>query len=67
MELTLDRDDAALLERILSGYLSDLRMEIAGTDNPTWRRELKAEEGRVRALLEALRHLREAEASAAAP
>ncbi len=58
MELILDPEDAALLERILSGYVSDLRMEIAATDSPQWRREMKREEQRILALLQTLRSTR---------
>ena len=42
------------MARILASYLGDLRMEIADTDNPGFRRELRAEEGQLRALLERL-------------
>ena len=61
MELRLETQDAALIERILSSYLSDLRMEIAGTDSPEWRRAMKREEERIGALLDMLRRLTELE------
>ena len=67
MELTLGPEDAALLERILSGYLSDLRMEIAATDSAEWRREMKHEEDRIGALLDLLRRRLEPEAGATRP
>ena len=49
--MELSSDEAALLARILAGYLSDLRMEVADTDNAAMRRALKAEEDVVRSLL----------------
>ena len=42
--LELTGGEASLLARVLHGYLSDLRMEIVGTDNPAMRRDLKSEE-----------------------
>ena len=51
MEMTLDDDHVSLLRRILDGYLRDLRMEIAGTDDPEYRRGLQAREQQVRGLL----------------
>jgi cob(I)alamin adenosyltransferase len=58
MELTLDAEDVALLSRILSNYLSDLRMEIAQTDQYEWRQALKQDEERIKALLARLEQLR---------
>jgi hypothetical protein len=51
VNLQMTADEAALLARILANYLSDLRMEVADTDNATMRRALKSEEDTVRALL----------------
>jgi hypothetical protein len=62
MDLRLEPEDAALIERILSSYLSDLRMEIAGTDSPQWRRAMKQEEEQIGRLLDLLRRLIELEA-----
>ena len=55
MRLELEPEDLALLERILSGYLADLRMEIAGTDSAEWRRGMKLDEARIGTLLDRLR------------
>ena len=43
MDLRLHGGERDLLLRILQQYLSDLRMEIADTDNPAFRRGLKEE------------------------
>lgn len=43
-DLTLSDEQSQLVHRILQSYLSDLRMEIAGTDNPSMRRALHHEE-----------------------
>jgi len=51
VDLQVTADEAALLARILANYLSDLRMEVADTDNAAMRRALKAEEDTIRALL----------------
>jgi hypothetical protein len=51
MQLELTNDEIELVRRILSSYLSDLRMEIADTDNPTYRRQLHEEEDAVRAII----------------
>jgi hypothetical protein len=48
--LELSDEDAALLDHVLGTYLGDLRMEIAGTDNPQMRRDLKLEERLLRAI-----------------
>ena len=51
MDLQLTTDETTLLARILASYLSDLRMEVADTDNAVMVRALKAEEDVIRALL----------------
>ena len=43
MEITLTTEESLAVQRALRTYGSDLRMEIADTDNPSFRRELKAE------------------------
>ena len=48
VELTVDESNA--LQKALRTYCSDLRMEITDTDNPAYRRDLRAE----RALLESV-------------
>ncbi len=54
MDLELEREDFELLKRILTTYISDLRMEIAGTDRLAWRQQMHADENRAKALLERL-------------
>ena len=48
----LTDEETAVLEHVLLTYLSDLRMEIVGTDNPQMRRDLKGEER----LLKSIQH-----------
>ena len=43
MEIALTAEESAALQHALRVYNSDLRMEIVDTDNPGYRRELKAE------------------------
>lgn len=57
VDLQLGQDDAILLHRILSAYLSDLRMEIAATDAPRFRDELRGEEVQVGKLIRAVEAL----------
>jgi len=49
MQLTLQAAEAQLLHRILTQYLSDLRMEITDTEN--WRQDLKRDEECIKSLL----------------
>lgn len=51
MELHLEPAEANTLATVLSRYLSDLRMEIIDTDNPDFKRELKAEQHTLEAVL----------------
>lgn len=51
MQLALGTEETELLLRILHGYLSDLRMEIAGTESFDFRQGLKQDEERIKALL----------------
>jgi hypothetical protein len=51
MELKLDETQAAELRDTLSSALGALRMEIVATDNPAYRRDLKARETVLRDLL----------------
>ncbi len=51
MELALQPEEVALLRRILSNYLSDLRMEIADTERYDLRQELKRDEEVIKSLL----------------
>ncbi len=54
MNLTLTPEEAALLARIVSNYLSDLRMEIGKTDSYEWRQSLKDDEALLKGLLSRL-------------
>jgi len=49
--LEISDDDARLLKEILESEISDMSPEIADTDNPTYRRELKEKREQMRALL----------------
>ena len=55
MRLELDAADSELLEQILSRRLGDLRMEVSNTDDFAFRQGLKADEVRIKSLLERLR------------
>jgi hypothetical protein len=54
MRLELDDETTALLTRILTTYIADLRMEIADTDSPTFKAGLRREKEILSALLENL-------------
>jgi len=41
MEVTLEPEETETLIEVLRSYSSDLRMEIADTDNPAYKRPLK--------------------------
>lgn len=51
VRLELTPEDAKALSEILSSYLSDLRMEIADTDQMDFREGLKKEETFIKELL----------------
>jgi hypothetical protein len=51
MELHLDPEEVTTLAAVLDRYLSDLRMEIVDTDNPEFKRQLKAEQHVLEAVL----------------
>ena len=53
-QITLTPEEAAVLRRVLSGYVSDLRMEIVDTDSWQFRQNLKHEEVLLKKLLEQL-------------
>ena len=54
MDLELSKEDFTLLRGILERYVSDLRAEIAGTENADWRKEMHADEDRAKAILQRL-------------
>ena len=43
MDVSLTEAESVAVQRALRSYLSDLRMEIADTDNPQYRRDLREE------------------------
>ncbi|MGH2363529.1 MAG: hypothetical protein ACRDGF_10115 [Chloroflexota bacterium] len=51
MNLDLSPEDQTLLIRVLTEYLSNLRMEIVDTESRDWRADLKAKEDQLRAVL----------------
>ncbi len=51
MDLHLDDTQSSYLRKLLTSSLGDLRMEIANTDNPEYRRGLQADEATLRAIL----------------
>ena len=52
--LVLSDVDAELLREVLDSVVRDLSPEIADTDNPAYRRELKERRDRLRAMLDLL-------------
>jgi hypothetical protein len=54
VQLELTDDDVQLRREVLTAEVSDLSPEIADTDNPSYRRELRARRDRLRALLQAM-------------
>jgi len=51
LNLSLSTEEAAVLHRILASYVSDLRTEVADTDDYDLRRRLQAEETLVKKLI----------------
>lgn len=51
MELTLRASEAELLRSVLREYLSDLRMEICGTDSYAMREDLKENERMIKEII----------------
>ena len=54
MQLDLSDVDAELLREVLDSVVRDLSPEIADTDNPAYRRELKERRDRLRTMLDFL-------------
>lgn len=50
-QIAMTQAEAVALREILSGYLSDLRMEIADTDSMQFREGLKGQEALLKKLL----------------
>ncbi len=51
MRIDLTAEEASTLHEILTHYVSDLRMEVAGTDSMDYREVLKAREALLKNLL----------------
>jgi hypothetical protein len=58
MDLVLSSEDFVLLKSVLERYISNLRMEIAGTDSADWRKEMHADEDRAKQILARLESAR---------
>ena len=54
MQLDLSDGDAELLREVMDSVVRDLSPEIADTDNPAYRRELKERRDRLRGVLDVL-------------
>jgi hypothetical protein len=54
MQIELDDSDAEILREVLYSVIMDLSPEIADTDSPDYRRQLKARRDRLRAVLDRL-------------
>ena len=53
-DIRLSPEETEMLRKILESYLSDLRVEIGGTEVKDLREELKKEEGFIKELLHRL-------------
>jgi hypothetical protein len=51
MQFSLQAGEAALLRRILTSYLSNLRMEVHKTDDYDLRQDLKRDEAAIKGML----------------
>ena len=56
MVVDLTGEEASALQRVLSFYCSDLRMEIAETDNAEYRRGLRDERATLERVIAKLEH-----------
>lgn len=54
IQIELTSEEAGILREILTSYLSDLRMEIAGTENMDFREALKKKEALLKKLIQRL-------------
>jgi thioredoxin-related protein len=54
VQIDLTSEEAGMLREILTENLGDLRMEIAGTENMTFREELKRKEEFLKKLIQQL-------------
>ena len=51
MNLELSRPEFDLLRQVLERHISNLRMEIAGTEKYDWRKDMQADEERLKDVL----------------
>ena len=51
MNLELSRPEFDLLRQVLERHISNLRMEIAGTEKYDWRKDMQADEERLKQVL----------------
>ena len=51
MNCELSGEESDLLRRVLERYIGELRMEIAGTENAAWRKDMHVDEDRAKQLL----------------
>lgn len=56
MDINLSAEESAALQKALQSYGSELRMEIADTDNPGYRRELRSERELLESVVAKLDH-----------
>ena len=54
MALELSREEFQLMQQVLERHISNLRSEIAGTENFQWRKEMQADEEKLKSILERL-------------
>jgi len=54
MQLELQSNEAAVLKRVLALVLSDLRMEVSGTENYDMRQDLKKDEDVLKSIISRL-------------
>jgi hypothetical protein len=54
IELSLDKEDAGVLELVLEAYLGELRFEIGSTDSFDYRSRLHEQENRLNRMLAVL-------------
>ena len=65
MMIDLSADDVQVLAEALDRYLWEFRREVAGTENPQFRRELQGQQNELERMLAKLRRLEIPESSRA--
>jgi hypothetical protein len=51
MALELSREEFQLMQQVLERHISNLRAEIAGTENYQWRKDMQADEEKLKSIL----------------